>query len=77
MTLVEGTTRCRVGWAVAASGDETQSQPVLDAAPQAVWYDSDASRPYLALLYHPGIHSALPNKSQTDRLQGDNAELRH
>jgi len=32
---------------------------------------------YLALLYHPGIHITLPNKSQTYRVEGNNAELRH
>jgi IS1 family transposase len=77
MTLVERTTSCIVGWAVAASCDETHWQAVLDAAPQAVLYYSDASPTYLALLYHPGIHIALPNKSQTYRVEGDNAELRH
>ncbi|MDL5054619.1 hypothetical protein QQ056_13835 [Oscillatoria laete-virens NRMC-F 0139] len=30
----------------------------------------------LALLYHPGIHLAFPDKSQTCRVEGDNAELR-
>lgn len=32
---------------------------------------------YLALLYHPGIHLAFPNKSQTYRVEEGNAELRH
>jgi IS1 family transposase len=77
MTLVERSTSCIVGWAVAATCDEAHWQAVLDAAPQAVLYYSDASPTYLALLYHPGIHVALPNKSQTYRVEGDNAELRH
>jgi len=38
---------------------------------------SDASPTYLALQYHPGIHLVLPNKRQTYRVEGDNAELRH
>jgi IS1 family transposase len=50
---------------------------VLDAAPKAVLYHSDASPTYLALLYHPGIHLAFADKSQTYRVEGDNAELRH
>jgi hypothetical protein len=69
MTLVERTTSCIDGWAVAATCDE--------ACWQAVLYYSDASPTYLALLYHPGIHVALPNKSQTYRVEGYNAELRH
>ncbi len=77
MTLVERATSCIVGWAVSASCDEQQWQAVLDAAPQAVLYYSDGSPTYLALLYHPGMHIALPDKSQTYRVEGDNAELRH
>ena len=77
MTLVERTTSCIVGWAVAIQCDESHWQALLDTAPQAVLYYSDASPTYLALLYHPGIHVALPNKSQTYRVEGDNAELRH
>ena len=57
--------------------DETTWQAVLDASPQATLYYSDASPTYLALLYHPGIHIALLDKSQTYRVEGDNAELRH
>ena len=57
--------------------DETTWQKVLDTSPQATLYYSDASPTYLALLYHPGIHVALLDKSQTYRVEGDNAELRH
>lgn len=52
-------------------------QVVLDQSPQAVLYYSDTSSTYDALIYAPGIHIALPNKSQTYRVEGDNAELRH
>jgi insertion element IS1 protein InsB len=62
---------------VSAVCDEVHWQAVLDAAPQATLYYSDASPTYLALLYQPGIHVALPDKSQTYRVEGDNAELRH
>lgn len=77
MTLVERSTSCIVGWAVSATCDEEHWQAVWDAAPQAVLYYSDGSPTYLALLYHPGIHLAFPDKSQTYRVEGDNAELRH
>lgn len=76
--LVERSTSCIVGWAVSATCDEAHwQQAVLDAAPQAVLYYSDGSPTYLALLYHPGIHLAFPDKSQTYRVEGNNAELRH
>lgn len=29
------------------------------------------------MIYKPGIHLSLPNKSQTYSVEGDNAELRH
>jgi insertion element IS1 protein InsB len=57
--------------------DETTWQAVLDASAQAVLHYSDASPTYLTLLYRPGIHVAVPDKSQTYRVEGDNAELRH
>jgi IS1 family transposase len=74
---VERATSCIVGWAVSLTCDEGTWQAVLDAAPQAVLYYSDGSPTYLALLYHPGIHVAFTDKSQTYRVEGDNAELRH
>jgi IS1 family transposase len=77
MTLVERMTSCIVGWAVAVQCDESHWQALSDSAPQAVLYYSDASPTYLGLLYHAGIHVALPNKSQTYRVEGDKAELRH
>jgi hypothetical protein len=64
MTLVERAS-CIVSWAVSATCDEAHWQAVLDAAPQGVPYYSDGSPIYLALLYHPGIHLAFPDKSQT------------
>lgn len=32
---------------------------------------------YTNLVYYPGKHQALPNKSQTYAVEADNAELRH
>lgn len=77
MTLVDWRTSCIVGWAVSATCDEAHWQAVLDAAPQAVLYYSAGNPTYLALLYHPGLYLAFPDKSQTCRVEGDNAELRH
>ncbi|MCS7072052.1 MAG: IS1 transposase [Anaerolinea sp.] len=77
MTLVDRSTSCVVGWGVSAICDEAHWQAVLDTAPSAAVDYSDGSPTYLALLYHPGIHLALPDKSQTYRVEGDHAELRH
>ena len=66
-----------MGWAVSFNCGQHIWQQVLDDAPQAVLYYSDANTTYGALLYTPGIHIALLNKSQTYRVEGDNAELRH
>ena len=52
-------------------------QALLDGAPQAVQYYSDQYAAYTHLVYYPGRHEALPNKSQTYSVEADNAELRH
>lgn len=56
---------------------ESVLQQVVDAAPQAVFYFSDLYAPYRNLLYAPGLHTPMPDKSETYRVEGDNAELRH
>ena len=52
-------------------------QPILDRSPQAMLYYSDAFAVYDTLVYHPGHHWALPDKSQTYSVEADNSELRH
>lgn len=52
-------------------------QAMLDRSPQAKQYFSDEFATYHALVYFPGHHTALPNKSQTFSVEADNAELRH
>lgn len=74
---MERQTSCIVGWAVSFSYASPIWQAVLDTSPQAVLYYSDSNNTYEALIYTPGIHIALLNKSQTYRVEGDNAELRH
>jgi IS1 family transposase len=77
MTMVERATSCIVGWEVSDQRSAAVMQELVDAAPQAVLYYSDAFPTYSALIYTPGIHIALTDKSQTYRVEGDNAELRH
>lgn len=57
--------------------DEETLQFALDATPQAVWYYSDLFATYKALIYTPGTHTPMPDKSETYRVEGMNAELRH
>ena len=77
MTLVDRHTSCILGWAVERSRSEALLQALVDAAPQAHFYYSDLLATYRSLLYTPGIHTPMPDKSQTYRVEGDNAELRH
>lgn len=66
-----------MGWCVCVQRDETILQALLDDSPQAVWYYSDLFATYKALIYTPGVHTPMPDKSQTYRVEGVNAELRH
>ncbi len=75
--MMERATRCIVGWRVEWERTETVIQEMVDAAPQAVLYYSDDFSTYSALIYTPGIHIAMTDKSQTYGVEADNAELRH
>jgi hypothetical protein len=48
----------------------------VDTAPQARFYYSDLFATYSTLVYRPGLHTPMPDKSETYRVEGDNAELR-
>lgn len=50
---------------------------MLDAAPLAQSYYSDASSVYDQVLYHPGQHQLMFNKSQTYSVEADDAKLVH
>lgn len=74
---VERSSSCIVGWSVTQQRNETTLQTLLDESPQAVWYYSDLLSTYQSLLYTSGTHTPMPDKSQTFRVEGVNAELRH
>lgn len=76
MTLVERHSSCIVGWSVCQERDEATLQAILDQTPQAVWYYSDLFAPYRNLVYTPGVHTPMPDKSETYRVEGVNADLR-
>jgi IS1 family transposase len=66
-----------VGWDVVWQRTSDSMQAMLDSSPQANYYYSDAFATYDTLIYYPGQHQSLPNKSQTYSVEADNAELRH
>lgn len=77
ITAVERETHCIVSYDVAFDREPSRLQALVDHAPQAGQYYSDELGAYTNLVYYPGKHQALPNKSQTYSVEADNAELRH
>ena len=52
-------------------------QDVVDEAPKAKCYYSDALDAYAGLWYHFGRYEVSEGKTDTYSVEGDNAELRH
>jgi IS1 family transposase len=52
-------------------------QEVVDQAPKAKCYYSDAFEGYYRLWYHLGRYEVSQGKADTYSVEGDNAELRH
>jgi len=77
MTLVDRHTSCILAWRVAWERSEVLLQAMVDEAPQAKFYYSDLFATYRHLVYAPGRYTPMPDKSETYRVEGDNAELRH
>ena len=77
MTIVDRRSSCIVAWAVSAERSQETLQQIVDDAPQAAFYFSDLFATYRRLVYTPGIHTPMPDKSETYRVEGMNAELRH
>src|SRR5215475_4568081 len=77
MPLVDRTTSCILAWAVDYERTETVLQTLVDQARQARFYYSDLFALYRLLVYHPGLYTPMPDKSETFRVEGNNAELRH
>ena len=77
MTLVDRRTSCVLAWAVDFERSEDILQQMVDTAPQAAYYFSDWFATYRQLIYSPGRYTPMPDKSETYRAEGDNAEFRH
>ena len=75
--MVERASSCIVGSLVSQKRDEATLQNLVDQSPRGRWYYSDLMASYKKLVYYPGKHIPMPNKSETYRVEGVNAELRH
>ena len=76
MTLVERATRKFLAWSIVVRRTKAVFEGLVDAAPPAKQYYSDAF-PVWAASWYPGEYEALTNKSQTYSVEGGNAEVRH
>ncbi|MCX7608687.1 MAG: IS1 transposase, partial [Anaerolineales bacterium] len=52
-------------------------QRMVDEAPKAKWYFSDAFQTYDCLWYHNGRYRVSEGKRDTYSVEGDNSEVRH
>lgn len=77
MTIVDRKTSCVLAWAVEPVREEATLQQMVDDAPQAILYYSDLFATYRNLIYTPGIYTPMPDTSETFRVEGVNAEIRH
>ena len=66
-----------MGWVTTPERTFETTQTLLGRSPQATWYYSDYFSTYHALVYYPGHHRALKDKSQTYTVEKINADLRH
>ena len=77
VTRVDRESWCIVDWAVSEARTPEALRAMLDRAPQAKHYYSDGYTHYSTLIYTPGTHTAVLDKSQTYFVEANNAELRH
>lgn len=77
MTLVDRYSSCILAWRIDTERSEALLQAMVDEAPQAKFYYSDLFATYRNLVYAPGRYTPMPDKSETYRVEGANAELPH
>jgi IS1 family transposase len=66
-----------LGWKVVEERTRQGIQDMVDDAPKAKWYYSDAFDVYDQLWYHFGRYQVSEGKTDTYSVEADNAELRH
>jgi hypothetical protein len=81
VTCADFTISLAVGWHTCGTWRSTGNRQaflvtLVDTAPQA-GYDSDLFAACRSLLNCPGRNTSMPDKSETYRVEGINAELRH
>ncbi len=77
MTVVDRRTSCIIGWMVESERRGADLQQMIDDASQTAYYFSDLFALFRNLIYYPGHYTPMPDKSETFRVEGDNAGLRH
>lgn len=77
ITIVDRLTRCYLGCQVAWERTQEAIQELVDEAPKAKRYYSDAFDVYDRLWYHWGVYEVSQGKTDTYSVEADNAELRH
>lgn len=70
-------TRCFLGCKAVWERTQEAIQHMVDDAPKAKWYYSDAFDTYDRIWYHFGRYEVSEGKNDTYSLEGGNAELRH
>ena len=77
LTLVDRETRCFLGWKIVWHRTQQAIQAIVDEAPKAKRYRSDAYEAYQRLWYHFGQYAVSDGKEETYSVEACNAELRH
>ena len=77
MTIVERCSSRVVAWRLVRERSPEVVQTLIDQAPQARFYYSDLCAVYRSAIFTPGLYTPMPDKSETFRVEGVNAEFRH
>ena len=77
LTYVDWATRCNFAWKVSTQRSGTEFQDMLAESVPGHDYFMDDYQVYKIVLYWPAIHYPMKDKSQTNSVEGANADLRH
>ena len=70
-------TRCILNWKLVWTRTQEAFQELVDEAPKAKHYTSDAFDLYALLWYHWGRYEVSEGKAETYSVEADNSKLRH
>lgn len=74
LTLVDRLTRCYLGFEVVWQRTQEALQELVDEAPKARNYYSDAFEGYEGLWYHGGSYEVSQRKADTCSIEADNVD---